>query len=199
LCLEGLVYLPDVDGLLPGVVVCHPHPFYGGSMDNKVVDSICEALIAKSIIALKFNFRGVGGSEGQFRIGTEPQEDVKAAVSFLISLKEVDAARIGVAGYSAGSAWGLAFAYQSADIKALAAISPPLSMFDFDILLNSQKPKLMISGDHDEHVPKEAFLDFCEKLSEPKECDVIEGADHFWRGYETAMAETVAHYFGRTL
>jgi uncharacterized protein len=196
--LEGLIYRPDGDGKIPGVVVCHPHPLYGGNMDNNVVDSVCEALAAKSIIALKFNFRGVGGSEGTFSVGIEPQKDVNAAVSFMASLKEVDLERIGVAGYSAGSAWGLMAAYQDPRVQAIAAISPPLSMFNFDFLISCHKPKLMVSGSQDEHIQEEEFLDFCRKLSEPKECELVDGADHFWRGFENTMAEMVADFFNRT-
>jgi alpha/beta superfamily hydrolase len=76
-------------------------------MDNNVINAICEALSARSILSLKFNFRGVGGSEGTFSNGKDELSDVNAAISFVETQKEIDSGRIGLAGYSAGSAWGL--------------------------------------------------------------------------------------------
>lgn len=197
--LEGLLQVPDNAGARPAVVVCHPHPLYGGSMDNNVVNALCDALVNKSIAAFKFNFRGVGGSQGAFSAGTGEQEDVKAAISFLVSHDGVDPARLGLAGYSAGAAWGLAAAYQDKRIKALAAISPPLSIFDFNFLQGSRQPRLMISGSRDEHVQAQDLLAFCRDLAEPRECTIIEGADHSWWGYETAAAETVTNFFSKVL
>ena len=90
LSLEGILDVPGGIGPFPAVIVCHPHPLYGGSMDNNVVDSICEALAQASLISLKFNFRGVGRSEGEFSQGIGEQEDVAAAISFITTVKEVD-------------------------------------------------------------------------------------------------------------
>ena len=83
LSLEGISSIPEGEGILPAVVICHPHPLYGGSMDNNVVDSLEEALVRVSLISFKFNFRGVGGSQGQFDRGIGEQEDVDAAFSFV--------------------------------------------------------------------------------------------------------------------
>jgi uncharacterized protein len=168
-------------------------------MDNNVVNALCEALAADSMVALKFNFRGVEGSEGKFSVGEETQEDVRAAVSFLTTLNEIDTARIGLAGYSAGAAWGLAAVYQDARVKALAAISPPLGLFDISILKECRKSKLMISGSDDQHVYEEDLRKACLDLPEPKECEIIEDADHSWWGYETELAEKVAGFFKRWL
>ncbi len=168
-------------------------------MDNNVVDSLCEALTAGSLISLKFNFRGVGGSQGAFENGVGEGDDVRAAISFIAALKEADPARIGLAGYSAGAAWGLAAVYDDKRVKALAAVSPPLPMFDFKFLRACRKPKFLISGAGDELVPEEAFLDFCRNLAEPREYQVVEGADHVWWGYEKILAEKVAGFFKKAL
>jgi alpha/beta superfamily hydrolase len=180
-------------------MVCHPHPLYGGSMDNNVVSSVCEALTGAPIISFKFNFRGVGGSQGEFGQGTGEQEDVEAAISFISTVKEVDSERIGIAGYSAGAGFALPVGSKDARIKALAAISPPLLMFDFDFLKSYPKPKLLISGNRDDLIPADQFLQFCQKLNEPKECKSIEGADHFWWGYESRLADEVAAFFTKVL
>lgn len=86
--LEGICYFPEGKEVFPAVVLCHPHPLYGGSMDNNVVLAVASVLVSKSIIALMFNFRGVGGSEGGYGGGVAEQEDVKAAIKWLISQSE---------------------------------------------------------------------------------------------------------------
>ena len=103
LFLEGISALLKGVGPFPAVIVYHPHPLYGGSMDNNVVYSLSEALTQASLASFKFNFRGVGGSQGGFSHHTGEQEDVKAAISFISTVKEVDSSRIGLAGYSAGA------------------------------------------------------------------------------------------------
>jgi alpha/beta superfamily hydrolase len=168
-------------------------------MENQVVSSVCEALVKKSIIAFRFNFQGVGHSQGTPGVGPERLDDVKAAISFITTVPEVNPDRVGLAGYSAGAAWGLAAADQDPRIKAYAAISPPLPLFDFDFLRRSRKPKLLITGSLDEHIPLTAFADFCQRLAEPAECAAVEGADHFWQGYEEAAAERAALFFSRVL
>ncbi len=199
LVLEGILAIPEGAGPFPAVTVCHPHPLYGGSMDNNVVCNLSETLTQASLVSFKFNFRGVGGSQGEFGQGTGEREDVEAATSFISTVKEVDSKRIGLAGYSAGAGFALPVGFNDARIRALAAVSPPLPMFDFDFLKSCPKPKLLISGSRDNLIPTDQFLEFCQNLPEPKECESIEGADHFWWGYESSMAAKVTAFFTRVL
>lgn len=199
LLLEGILATPQGAGPFPAVIVCHPHPLYGGSMDNNVVYSLCETLTQASFISLKFNFRGVGESQGEFGQGIGEQADVEAAISFVSKLKEVDENRIGLAGYSAGAGFALPVAADDARIKALAAVSPPINMFNFDWLTGCPKPKFLISGDKDDLISPKQFLEFCGNLPEPKECETIEGADHFWWGYEAHLAAKVTVFFVKAL
>jgi alpha/beta superfamily hydrolase len=199
LSLEGVLAIPEGIGPFPAVIVCHPHPLYGGSMDNNVVNKLCEALARASLVSFKFNFRGVGGSEGEFGHGMGEQEDVGAAISFVTMVREVDSERIGLAGYSAGAGFALPIGFKSAQIKALAAISPPLSIFDFDFLKDCLKPKLLISGGRDGFTPPSQFLEFCQNLPDPRECHNIDGADHFWWGYESDLAAKVTAFFTAVL
>jgi hypothetical protein len=168
-------------------------------MDNNVVSGVCEALTQVGLISLTFNFRGVGGSQGEFGHGIGEQEDVEAAISFISTVKEVDSERIGLAGYSASAGFALPVGYKDVRIKALVAISPPLSMFDFDFLKSCPKPKLLISGNRDDLIPIENLLEFCNGLPEPKQCESIEGADHFWWGYESHLAAKVTNFFTKAL
>lgn len=199
LVLEGILAIPEGAGTFPAVILCHPHPLYGGSMDNNVVNSLSETLTQASLVSFKFNFRGVGGSQGEFGQGIGEREDVKAAISFINTVKEVDSDRIGLAGYSAGAGFALPVGFNDDRIKALAAVSPPVPMFDFDFLKECPKPKLLISGSRDDMIPAEQFLEFCHRLPEPKECQSIEGVDHFWWGYESRLADKVAAFFTRLL
>ena len=146
LSLEGVLHIPDGVGPFPAVIVCHPHSLYGGSMDNNVVCGVSDALVEASFISLKFNFRGVGGSQGYYSQGAGEKGDVDAAISFVSTAEEVDSERLGLVGYSAGAAFALPVAVADARIKALTVIAPPLSMFDFMPLHRCLKPKLMISG-----------------------------------------------------
>lgn len=199
LSLEGVLAIPEGIGPFPAIIVCHPHPLYGGSMTNNVVNKLCEALARASLVSFKFNFRGVGGSEGEFGHGMGEQEDVGAAISFVTMVREVDSERIGLAGYSAGAGFALPVGFKSAQIKALAAISPPLSIFDFDFLKDCLKPKLLISGGRDGFTPPSQFLEFCQNLPDPRECHSIDAADHFWWGYESDLAAKVTASFTSVL
>jgi alpha/beta superfamily hydrolase len=197
--LEGILAIPKGAGPFPAVIVCHPHPLYGGSMDNNVVYSLSETLTQASLTSFRFNFRGVSGSQGEFGQGIGEQEDVKAAISFVSTVQGVDSKRIGLAGYSAGAGFALPVGFNDARIKALAAVSPPLPMFDFDFLKSCPKPKLLISGSRDDLTPIDQFLEFCQNLPEPKEYASIEGADHFWWGYESRLAAKVTDFFTKVL
>ncbi len=197
--LEGVLTVPQGLGSYPAVVVCHPHPLYGGNMDNNVVGEICEALDRLSLISLRFNFRGVGRSEGQFAQGVGEQQDIRAAISFASTVERVDQAAIGLAGYSAGAGFAIPVILRNTRIKAFAAISPPLSMFDFETLKSCHKAKLFISGSRDNFTPVGQFLQFCRNLPEPKEYATIEGADHFWWGHEADVAASIATFFAKAL
>jgi hypothetical protein len=179
----------------PAVIVCHPHPLYGGSMENNVVNAMCEALAQASIAAFKFNFRGVGGSQGRYDEGRGEGEDARNAIEYVSAVKEVDATRIGLCGYSAGAAFSLPACCDDKRIAAIAAISPPLAMFDFSCIAGCDKPLLLISGSRDDFTPADRFSDFCKTLGKTSEHELIEGADHFWGGYEPKLAERVVAFF----
>ena len=88
----------------PGAVICHPHPMYGGSMDNNVVEAIIAAMWRRGYATLRFNFRGVGASEGEYDGGEGEAEDARAAVEFLAAQPDIDRGAIALAGYSFGAA-----------------------------------------------------------------------------------------------
>ena len=193
--LEGVWHLPQSSPPFPVVVVCHPHPLYGGNMSNNVVLAICQALAQKSIAALRFNFRGVGKSGGIFGDGIAEQEDLEAALTFVSSTPNTDQTRIGLAGYSFGASVVLPVAIQDRRVSLMALISPALSDFGWEQLKTYSKPKLLIVGDNDFVIPLQRFRKHTQDISEPTQCQVISGADHFWWGFEDDVAHKVTQFF----
>ncbi len=193
--LEGAWHFPQATGSSPAVIVCHPHPLYGGTMSNNVVFAICQGLAQKSIAALRFNFRGVGKSGGTFGGGITEQEDVKAAIAFALSTPDIDPKRIGLVGYSFGASVALPVAFQDERVNLLALVSPAVSDSGWEQLKKYSKPKLLVVGDEDFVIPLPKFQQHLKDIPEPKQCQVISGADHFWRGYETEVAQKVAQFF----
>jgi alpha/beta superfamily hydrolase len=197
--LEGVLHLPQGDGPFPGVVVCHPHPLYGGEMHNNVVEAICQALNAASMVALRFNFRGVGRSEGKFADGIGEQEDAKAALEFLSAAEKVNPKEIGLAGYSFGTLVAAPVALQNDHVQALALVSPFLPPQYWEQLKGYLKPKLILSGSEDMFVSAHDVTKFAAQLSNPKQFAIIPGADHFWWGYERKIAEMASNFFSEAL
>jgi len=198
LSLEGVCHLPDGEGPFPGVVVCHPHPSYGGNMDSFVVIAVCQALCESGIASLRFNVPGVGRSEGRLA-GPGTPDDVSAALSGIAGREDVDADRLGVCGYSAGGIAAFSGNHVDRRVRAVAAISPPLAMAQLDGLSGYPGPKLVISGELDNFTSPRDVERFAETLGVPKECCVVPGVDHFWWGYEAELGRNVASFFVKAL
>ncbi len=193
--LEGEWLLPDGEGSFPGVVVCHPYPPGGGNMVNSVVAAICQALVRQSLAAFRFNFRGVGNSEGSFGEGIAEREDVKAALDFAMSTTGIDTRRIGLAGYSFGAMVALPVALQDERVSLLALVSAPLRDSNCEELKEYGKPKLYVIGDSDQMIPLERVQQQIKGVLGPEQYQVIKGADHFMGGYEGEVGQTVSRFF----
>ncbi len=191
--LEGILDLSGTEDRSGLVIVCHPHPLYGGSMHNRVVYAVCKKLSENGLAWLKFNFRGVEGSGGRFDGGRGEQEDIEAAISFGIQQPEIDARKVGLCGYSFGSMVALAVAARDPRVKAVAGISPLLEGPSF--LEKSRIPKLFASGTDDEFVDSRKLERVVMDLPEPKELIIYSGEDHFWTRHEEPMTERVARFF----
>jgi hypothetical protein len=189
LTLEGQLHLPDTNPA-PCIVVCHPHPQYGGDMQNNVVDAVCETAVANGIAALRFNFRGAGQSEGRFDEGIGEQEDVRAALAYVRSLPEVDADCVALAVYSFGAAVALRAA--EADLRGFIAVSLPTMMPLAGVAIAC--PALFISGDEDEYSDADDLTESVRNLGPNAELKLLPGLGHFWFGVERDLSDIIAPF-----
>ena len=164
-------------------LVCHPHPAGGGTMHNKVVYHAMKALSSFGLPVLRFNFRGVGLSDGEHDHGHGEQNDVRAALSWL----EHNFARpILFAGFSFGSQVGLRACCGDVRVKGLIGLGLPVHAagrdYSYSFLPKCVAPKLFLSGDYDEFGPRDLLSEVWERAPEPKRLVWVEGADHFFQG-----------------
>jgi alpha/beta superfamily hydrolase len=164
-------------------------------MQNNVVMAICQGLLGQSIAAFRFNFRGVGRSEGVYGGGITEREDVKAALAFVCARPEIDSEKVGLAGYSFGAMVALPVALEDDKVRLLALISPPLADSAWEQLKGYPRPKLLMVGSADAFVPAREFQQYVKDIPEPRQYFAVPGADHFWWGYEEELAEKVARFF----
>ena len=197
--LEARLQLPGGAGPFAAAVVCHPHPLYGGSMDNDVVAAVSAGLRARGLAALLFNFRGVGASEGAPGDRGEALADVRAVLAQAADLGDLDGARIGLAGYSFGSA--VAAEAASPAVPALALVSLPLSMAGpaRGALAAYAGPLLLLSGSGDGGSGADGLRALAGGAGGPARVAIEPGADHFWRGRERAVADAVGGFFAEAL
>lgn len=198
--LEGALHLPEGVGPFPGVVVCHPHPHFGGSMDNNVVIGLCDGLVRSGIAALRFNYRGIGLSEGSTNADGQDAQDAVSALHYLGERSEVDETRLGIAGYSFGGRVALRVAAtQPSAILAVASVACPTKEFQDPTVQGITLPKLLINGSRDRIVSVEEFQRLAPEFQEPKEVAVIEGADHFFLAREEALGDLAGKFFTQWL
>ncbi len=177
------------------VLICHPHPEYGGNMYNNVVSGVFNKLIESNISCLRFNFRGVGRSTGNHSEGSGELSDVIACINFLINEKKHES--IIICGYSYGAAIGCSAINHSNKVIGYISISFPWDFMGkkFKKLSQSIKPKLFIQGNRDTTALYENFETHYSLYHDPKKKKIIDGADHFYRGYEEEVALEVLKFY----
>ncbi len=198
--LEGVLHRPDDNsGPYPAVLLCHPHSLMGGSMDVPVIVATAEELARRGVVALRFNFRGVGGSKGEFGEGVAEVADVKGAVDFLLAQHDVDSERLYLMGYSFGASVGLQHVEKDLRIAGIVALCLPLGgmaigSLDRDFWTRYARPKLFLAGDRDHICPLSELRPLVDSLPEPKELIVLKDADHFLWGREQEIARAIADF-----
>lgn len=177
-------------------VCCHPHPLYGGTLQNKVVHTLARAAQDQRVTTVRFNFRGVGGSAGKHDDGVGESEDAAVVADWGLS-------RLGATClWSFGFSFGGFVAYQLATLRAaklLVTVAPPVRRFDFTTLAVPRCPWLVAQGDADELVDHEAVLDWTRSLNPPPDVRILPGAEHFFHGRLTVLRTLVSEWLAAKL
>ncbi len=167
------------------MVVCHPHPLFGGTMHNKVVYQLARTLDRLGIPSLRFNFRGAGLSEGQHDRGVGEQDDVRAALDFLAG--EFPRLPLALAGFSFGCVVGLRVGCGDARVAELVGLGAPVNNSDMTYLSACGKPKLLIQGENDQYgapAKLQALVEaFPKAVQRETQVTIVPGADHFFAGH----------------
>jgi uncharacterized protein len=180
--IEAILNLPAPDSPpTAAVVLCHAHPLHGGMMHFKVIFRAAKALQNQGVAALRFNFRGVGRSEGTHDLGVGEQDDARAALTELS--RRVPGVPLLLGGFSFGSVMAAKVAAGDARVKGALILGFPASrVASTTHLAGIRQPKLLIQGSEDEFGPGSAIRSLFAPLGEPKRLEVIDGADHFFTG-----------------
>lgn len=188
--LDGVLSIPVNDDPIACVAVCHPHPAYGGDMNNNVVTAICEGLTLFNVASLRFNFRSTS-SNSKAEIGQCEKDDVKAVIDYLGQRPEIDEKRIGLTGYSFGGVIAFEVAKAEKKVKALALVSPALDNDGWKKLYKKKGSLLVLLGDRDDVIPVEEKRQYFDKKDN---FVIIAGADHFYSGFENTVGMEVGGF-----
>jgi alpha/beta superfamily hydrolase len=188
--LEALIDVPEGTPRA-AVVFAHPLPTHGGTMHTKVVYQATKGLVRTGRAVLRFNFRGVGASEGAFTGGPGEQEDFKAALDHMRA--RYPDLPLWSAGFSFGARIALETGATDGRVTVLIGIAPPVSRegYDFSNTRRSTKPKFFIQGEADDICPLQDMWKFYSELPEPKELVIIDAADHLFDGHTTEVGEAI--------
>lgn len=161
------------------VIICHPHPLYGGNMDNPVVMAIADSFFEKGFTTLRFNFRGTCNSSGMFDNGKGEQDDIRAAISWLL---ENDYQKISLAGYSFGAKMNALVVSKGCKIEDHIMVSPPVGFMSFDDIKEMFSTGLIITGANDEIAPSQLVQGHINRWQIDPRYEIIKDCDHFYSG-----------------
>lgn len=192
--LEGL--LDAVESPRAAVIFAHPLPSHGGTMHTKAVFQGAKGLSRIGCAVLRFNFRGVGSSAGEFDEGPGEMDDVRAALDFMHA--RYPDVPMWAAGFSFGSWVALETGAADPRVTVLIGIAPPVTRehYSFEATLETTKPKFLVHGDLDRIVPLNDLWAFYARLKEPKELAVIAGANHLFEGHTRDVGDALEDLLG---
>ena len=188
--LEAILEEPEQESPVEAAVVCHPHPQGGGTMHNKVVYRLARGLRQSGCVVLRFNYRGVNLSEGEYAHGIGETADARAALDEL--RKRYVGLPLLAAGFSFGSRVALRLASEDETLGRVIAAGFPTTIPDRDFVHKVRAPKFFVHSTHDQFGPKEEFNQFYAGLPQPKELHWIEAADHFFKDSLDAFEAVIA-------
>jgi alpha/beta superfamily hydrolase len=171
-----------------GVVVTHPHPLYGGNMYNPVVETITQAFQHQGYTTLRFDFRGVGSSQGTYDKGTGEKRDTCRALAYLA---QINVDKICLAGYSFGAWVNAQILPGDAPVTEMTMVSPPVAFIDFEPIQEMTTLKLVVTGSRDDIAPAHMIRERLPSWNPAARFEIIPGADHFFSGYADILASTL--------
>jgi uncharacterized protein len=191
--LEGILHEPTRVERAPVIVLCHPQPA-SSDMHDALTANLARRLASAGMVALRFNFRGVGHSQGQQTDGRLEALDLAGAIDVVLTRPGVNPAKVCVVGHSFGAYIALLYAPFEPRIRTLVAISLPLFRAAGGFPKAFERPQLFVTGEFDEICPLYKLEPFVEQQQGPKGIKVITGARHLMRGYEEATTNTIVKY-----
>ena len=176
----------------PLALILHPSPEYGGTMNNKITYMMFQAFVARGFSTLRFNFRGVGRSQGLFDRGEGELSDAASALDWMQDLNP-NAPYTWVGGFSFGAWISMQLLMRRPEIEGFISVAPPANTEDFSFLAPCPTSGLVLQGSRDDVVPEESVENFVDRLHQQKGIDidyrVIDGANHFFHGYTDILVE----------
>jgi hypothetical protein len=186
----------------PIALMLHPNPIHGGTMNNKVIYALFKTFQDRGFSVLRFNFRGVGRSQGKFDRGEGELSDAATALDWLQAHNQ-NAAGCWIAGFSFGAWIGMQLLMRRPEISGFVSVSPPANMYDFAFLAPCPSSGLIIQGDTDDIVPQDAVNKLVQKLSHQRDISidyrVVQGANHFFHDRIEEMTSEVDDYLAGVL
>ncbi len=186
----------------PIALMLHPHPQHGGSMNNKVVYTLYQAFSRRGFSTLRFNFRGVGRSQGTYDRGEGELSDAASALDWLQSYNQ-NAGACWIAGFSFGAWIGMQLLMRRPEISGFISLSPPANLYDFSFLAPCPSSGLVLQGELDEFVPEPSVAKLVEKLTHQRNLEidyrVIPGANHFYQDNIEDLNRHLDDYLSKVL
>ena len=186
-------------------MILHPHPQAGGTMNDRITQALYKTFVKRGFAVLRFNFRGVGRSQGTFDNGIGELSDAAAALDWVQSFHP-EAQTTWIAGFSFGAWIGMQLLMRRPEITGFISVAPPANLYDFSFLAPCPSSGLIINGTADRVAPPKDTKTLVSKLHEQKGITIthteVEGADHFFKDEEThmrPMIDTVSTYVRRRL
>lgn len=184
----------------PIAILLHPHPQYGGTMNNRVVFQAFQVFTRRGFSALRFNFRGVGRSRGVYDEGLGELSDAAAALDWLQSCNP-DAPECWIGGFSFGAWIGMQLLMRRPEITSFVSIAPPASIYDFTFLAPCPCSGLFLHGDADQQVPKDSVAQLADHLTNQRgvkiDYRVVKGADHYFNDHLDAVTGHMDDYLDK--
>ncbi len=199
--LEGRYHHSAQDNA-PIAMVLHPHPQYGGTMNNKVVYNLYQLFVKRGFSVLRFNFRGIGRSEGEYDNGQGELSDAASALDWMQSFNR-DAPGCWIAGFSFGAWISMQLLMRRPEISGFISVAPPANLYDFGFLAPCPSTGLIVQGESDEHVPEPEVAKLVERLVNQRGSGIayktVKGADHFFTEQMEDLNEAVGSYLDNVL